>query len=152
MPSGAGRRDHALERPVHALHLEDGAGLAAGCTVILKPPEWAPLSCSLLADLTVEAGFPPGVFNVVQGIGEEAGAALVSSTGVRPHQLHRFARDRALDRPGGRCQHRAVHRRAGRQRATDRVRRLRPGRGRGQAAGQYDDAGPGVPGRHPPAG
>src|SRR6185503_13596841 len=58
-------------------------GLAAGCTVILKPPEWAPLSCSLLADLTAEAGFPPGVFNVVQGIGEEAGAALVSSTGVR---------------------------------------------------------------------
>jgi betaine-aldehyde dehydrogenase/5-carboxymethyl-2-hydroxymuconic-semialdehyde dehydrogenase len=52
--------------------------LAAGCTVVLKPAEWSPLSASLLADLTVEAGFPPGVFNVVQGIGEEAGAALVS--------------------------------------------------------------------------
>jgi betaine-aldehyde dehydrogenase/5-carboxymethyl-2-hydroxymuconic-semialdehyde dehydrogenase len=58
-------------------------GLAAGCTVILKPAEWSPLSASLLADLTVEAGFPPGVFNVVQGIGEEAGAALVSHPGVR---------------------------------------------------------------------
>jgi betaine-aldehyde dehydrogenase/5-carboxymethyl-2-hydroxymuconic-semialdehyde dehydrogenase len=57
--------------------------LAAGCTVVLKPPEWAPLSCSLLADLAAEAGLPPGVFNVVQGIGEEAGAALVSSTRVR---------------------------------------------------------------------
>src|SRR5918912_4318727 len=57
--------------------------LAAGCTVVLKPPEWAPLSCSLLADLTAEAGFPPGVFNVLQGIGEEAGAALVSDDGVR---------------------------------------------------------------------
>jgi acyl-CoA reductase-like NAD-dependent aldehyde dehydrogenase len=57
--------------------------LAAGCTVVLKPPEWAPLSCSLLADLTEEAGIPPGVFNVVQGIGEEAGAALVASERVR---------------------------------------------------------------------
>ncbi len=52
----------------------------AGSTVVLKPPEWAPLSCSLLADLTAEAGFPPGVFNVVQGIGEEAGAALVGAS------------------------------------------------------------------------
>ncbi len=52
--------------------------LAAGCTVVLKPAEWSPLSCSLLADLTAEAGLPPGVFNVVQGIGERAGAALTS--------------------------------------------------------------------------
>jgi betaine-aldehyde dehydrogenase/5-carboxymethyl-2-hydroxymuconic-semialdehyde dehydrogenase len=57
--------------------------LAAGCTVVLKPAEWSPLSCSLLADLVVEAGFPPGVFNVVQGIGEEAGAALVRHPDVR---------------------------------------------------------------------
>ncbi|HET7354895.1 MAG TPA: aldehyde dehydrogenase [Gaiellaceae bacterium] len=57
--------------------------LAAGCTVILKPPEWAPLSCSLLADLAGEAGLPAGVFNVVQGIGEEAGAALVAHQRVR---------------------------------------------------------------------
>ncbi len=57
--------------------------LAAGCTVILKPAEWSPLACSLLADLTAEAGFPPGVFNVVQGIGEEVGAALTSQQGVR---------------------------------------------------------------------
>ncbi len=53
--------------------------LAAGCTVVLKPAEWSPLSCSLLADLAAEAELPPGVFNVVQGIGEEAGAALVAS-------------------------------------------------------------------------
>jgi len=57
--------------------------LAAGCTVILKPAEWSPLSASLLADLAAEAGFPPGVLNVVQGIGEEAGAALVGDPGVR---------------------------------------------------------------------
>ena len=52
--------------------------LAAGCPVVLKPAEWSPLSCSLLADLTHEAGFPAGAFNVLQGIGEEAGAALVA--------------------------------------------------------------------------
>ncbi len=57
--------------------------LAAGCTVVLKPAEWSPLSCSLLADLADEAGFPPGVLNVVQGIGEEVGAALVADPRAR---------------------------------------------------------------------
>ncbi|HEU4894204.1 MAG TPA: aldehyde dehydrogenase [Acidimicrobiia bacterium] len=57
--------------------------LAAGNTVILKPAEWAPLSASLLADLAHEAEIPPGVINVVQGIGEEVGAALVSDRRVR---------------------------------------------------------------------
>ena len=56
--------------------------LAAGNTVILKPPEWAPLTASLLADIAHEAGLPPGVFNVLQGIGEEAGAALVADPGL----------------------------------------------------------------------
>lgn len=57
--------------------------LAAGNPVILKPAEWAPLSASLLADLAAEAGLAPGVLNVVQGIGEEVGAALVSDRRVR---------------------------------------------------------------------
>jgi betaine-aldehyde dehydrogenase/5-carboxymethyl-2-hydroxymuconic-semialdehyde dehydrogenase len=57
--------------------------LAAGNTVILKPAEWSPLSASLLADLADEAGLPPGVLNVVQGIGEEVGAALVADRRVR---------------------------------------------------------------------
>jgi betaine-aldehyde dehydrogenase/5-carboxymethyl-2-hydroxymuconic-semialdehyde dehydrogenase len=57
--------------------------LAAGNTVVLKPAEWSPLSCSILADLVHEAEFPPGVFNVVQGIGEEVGAALVGDRRVR---------------------------------------------------------------------
>jgi acyl-CoA reductase-like NAD-dependent aldehyde dehydrogenase len=55
-----------------------GPALAAGNTVVVKPPEWAPLTCSLLADVAHEAGVPAGVLNVVQGIGEEAGAALVA--------------------------------------------------------------------------
>jgi gamma-glutamyl-gamma-aminobutyraldehyde dehydrogenase len=50
--------------------------LAAGNCVVLKPAEQAPLSCLRLAELFVEAGGPPGVFNVVNGIGEVAGKAL----------------------------------------------------------------------------
>jgi 5-carboxymethyl-2-hydroxymuconic-semialdehyde dehydrogenase len=45
---------------------------------VLKPPEWAPLTCSLLADAADAAGLPFGVFNVVQGSGANTGAALVS--------------------------------------------------------------------------
>ena len=50
--------------------------LAAGNCVVLKPAEQAPLSCTRLAQLFVEAGGPPGVFNVVNGLGPEAGKAL----------------------------------------------------------------------------
>jgi aminomuconate-semialdehyde/2-hydroxymuconate-6-semialdehyde dehydrogenase len=56
--------------------------LAAGDTVVLKPAEWTPLTASLLADLTKQAGLPDGVFNVVQGYGAEAGAALVAHPGI----------------------------------------------------------------------
>ena len=56
--------------------------LAAGNTVVAKPPEWAPLTASLLADITRDAGLPDGVFNVVQGLGVEAGASLVANPGV----------------------------------------------------------------------
>jgi acyl-CoA reductase-like NAD-dependent aldehyde dehydrogenase len=59
-----------------------GPALAAGCTVVLKPAEWAPLTASLLAEIAVDADLPPGVLNVVQGIGEEAGAALVAHPGI----------------------------------------------------------------------
>ncbi|MCP5262478.1 MAG: aldehyde dehydrogenase family protein [Burkholderiaceae bacterium] len=55
-----------------------GPALASGNTCILKPPEWAPLTCSLLADAAHAAGLPPGVFNVVQGSGANTGAKLVS--------------------------------------------------------------------------
>ena len=56
--------------------------LAAGNAVILKPPEWAPLTASMLAEIVRDAGLPDGAFNVVQGIGEEAGAALTAHAGV----------------------------------------------------------------------
>jgi aminomuconate-semialdehyde/2-hydroxymuconate-6-semialdehyde dehydrogenase len=56
--------------------------LAAGNPVVAKPPEWAPLTASLLADITAAAGLPDGVFNVVQGLGEEAGAPLAAHPGL----------------------------------------------------------------------
>ena len=55
-----------------------GPALASGNTVVVKPPEWAPLTCSILADAAEAAGLPPGVFNVVQGSGANAGAPLVA--------------------------------------------------------------------------
>ena len=50
--------------------------LAAGCTVVHKPAEWSPLTASLLAETALDAGLPPGVLNVVHGMGETAGRAL----------------------------------------------------------------------------
>ncbi|MFN0153908.1 MAG: aldehyde dehydrogenase [Gaiella sp.] len=83
MPSGPAVVITPWNAPFMLSTWKTAPALAAGCTVILKPAEWSPLSCSLLADLTVEAGIPPGVFNVVQGIGEEIGAALVADAAVR---------------------------------------------------------------------
>ena len=60
-----------------------GPALASGNTVVAKPPEWAPLTASLLADITKEAGLPDGVFNVVQGTGADAGAPLTAHPGIR---------------------------------------------------------------------
>jgi 5-carboxymethyl-2-hydroxymuconic-semialdehyde dehydrogenase len=56
--------------------------LASGCSVVLKPAEWTPLTASLLPELFAEAGLPAGVLSVVHGIGEEAGAALVAHPDV----------------------------------------------------------------------
>jgi 5-carboxymethyl-2-hydroxymuconic-semialdehyde dehydrogenase len=56
--------------------------LAAGNTVVMKPAEWSPLTATLLASVLQEAGLPPGVFNVVQGFGETAGAPLSAHPGV----------------------------------------------------------------------
>jgi (Z)-2-((N-methylformamido)methylene)-5-hydroxybutyrolactone dehydrogenase len=56
--------------------------IAAGCTVVVKPSEFASASTLEFAALTKEAGFPDGVFNVVTGYGQEAGAALVDHPGV----------------------------------------------------------------------
>jgi acyl-CoA reductase-like NAD-dependent aldehyde dehydrogenase len=56
--------------------------LAVGCTVVLKPAEQTPLSTVRLGELIAEAGFPPGVVNIVTGFGETAGRALVAHADV----------------------------------------------------------------------
>jgi 5-carboxymethyl-2-hydroxymuconic-semialdehyde dehydrogenase len=69
--------------------------LAAGNTCVLKPAEWAPLSAGFLAEVMRDAGLPPGVFNLVHGIGERAGAALVAHPDV---QLVSFTGETATGR------------------------------------------------------
>ena len=59
-----------------------GPALATGCTAILKPAEQTPLTALRLGELIVEAGFPPGVVNILTGYGETTGAALVAHPGV----------------------------------------------------------------------
>ena len=83
MPSGPAVIITPWNAPFMLSTWKTAPALAAGSTVVLKPAEWSPLSASLLADLVAEAGLPPGVFNVVQGLGESAGAALVSNPAVR---------------------------------------------------------------------
>jgi phenylacetaldehyde dehydrogenase len=56
--------------------------LATGCTVVLKPSEQTSLTALRLAELALEAGYPPGVLNVVTGLGSQAGNALVKHPGV----------------------------------------------------------------------
>ncbi|HUZ68518.1 MAG TPA: aldehyde dehydrogenase family protein [Candidatus Saccharimonadales bacterium] len=60
-----------------------GAALVAGCTMVLKPSEMTPLSALRLAECLAEAGYPPGVFNVVTGDGPTAGEPLVMHPAVR---------------------------------------------------------------------
>ena len=81
-PSGVAALITPWNGPFMLTTWKAGPALAAGCTIVIKPPEWSPLTCSLLADFADEAGLPPGVLNVVQGIGEEAGWALVNDPGI----------------------------------------------------------------------
>ena len=62
--------------PINQLAAKIAPALIAGCAVILKPSEFSPLSAQLFAEFVDEAGFPPGVFNMVHGTGPVVGAAL----------------------------------------------------------------------------
>jgi aldehyde dehydrogenase (NAD(P)+) len=59
-----------------------GPCLACGNTTVLKPAEQTPLSALYLANLIVQAGFPPGVVNIVNGVGRETGSAIVEHPGI----------------------------------------------------------------------
>ncbi|MFF3670302.1 aldehyde dehydrogenase family protein [Microtetraspora malaysiensis] len=64
--------------PLHQVICKVAPALAAGCTVVLKPSEVAPLAAYALADIFHEVGLPPGVFNMVSGRGPVVGEALVT--------------------------------------------------------------------------
>ena len=68
--------------PLHIACRKASAALAAGNTVVLKAPELAPLSSLELGRICLDAGMPPGVFNVVPGVGGKAGVALVEHPDV----------------------------------------------------------------------
>ncbi|MDI9865916.1 NAD-dependent succinate-semialdehyde dehydrogenase [Flectobacillus sp. DC10W] len=63
--------------PITLLVMKLGAALMAGCTVVAKPSEDTPISTLILAEIFMEAGYPPGVFNVLTGWGYEIGNALI---------------------------------------------------------------------------
>ena len=64
--------------PLHQIAAKVAAALAAGCTVVLKPSEVAPLNAFILAEVIHESGLPAGVFNLVTGYGQTVGEALVA--------------------------------------------------------------------------
>ncbi|MFY9781912.1 MAG: aldehyde dehydrogenase family protein [Acidimicrobiales bacterium] len=63
--------------PLHQIANKVAAALAAGCTVVLKPSEVAPINAFLFADIVHEIGLPKGVFNMVSGVGPVVGEAIV---------------------------------------------------------------------------
>src|SRR3954449_1706334 len=68
--------------PLLMLAWKWGPALACGNTVVMKPAEQTPLTALRLGELAIEAGFPPGVINLINGFGETAGAALVAHPDV----------------------------------------------------------------------
>ena len=68
--------------PLHQIAAKVAPALAAGCTVVLKPSEVAPLNAFILAEVIDAAGLPPGVFNLVTGLGASVGEALVTDPEV----------------------------------------------------------------------
>jgi aldehyde dehydrogenase (NAD+) len=68
--------------PLHQIAAKVAPAIAAGCTVVLKPSEVVPLNAFILAEVIESVGLPPGVFNLVTGIGPVVGEAIASHPGV----------------------------------------------------------------------
>lgn len=68
----------AWNAPLRSIISKAGAAIAAGCTVVLKGSEVAPLTSFIFAEMTAEAGLPNGVFNLVSGTGPEVGEVIVT--------------------------------------------------------------------------
>ena len=128
--------------PLHIACRKGSAALAAGNTVVLKAPELAPLTSLELGRLALEAGIPPGVFNVVPGLGEVAGAALVEHPDVNKIAFTGSTTTGRAVMRGGAGHDQARLAGAGREVALDRLRRRRPRPG-GDRVGLRDLPGPG---------
>jgi aldehyde dehydrogenase (NAD+) len=111
--------------PMQILARVLGAALAMGNTLVVKPAEDAALSTLRIAELALEAGFPEGVFNVVTGYGQEAGAALAGHPGVDYVTFTGSPPTGTAIQQGSRQQS-WRHHGARRQVAADRLRRCRP--------------------------
>lgn len=78
VPSGVVGAITAWNAPLRSVISKAGAAIAAGCTVVLKPSEVAPLTPYMFAEICDEAGLPPGVLNLVSGTGPEVGEAIAT--------------------------------------------------------------------------
>ena len=97
---GYGKRIVPFNHPISFAAGRLAAPLMAGNSVIVKPPEQAPLSASILAEVCAEV-LPPGLVNIVTGTGPVAGDAIVPSRD-QAHSLHRLGADGNEDPAGGR--------------------------------------------------
>ena len=68
--------------PLHQIAAKVAYAMAAGCTVVLKPSEVAPIDAFILAEIVHDAGLPAGVFNMVSGTGPEVGEAIAAHPGI----------------------------------------------------------------------
>ncbi len=68
--------------PINQIACKVAPALAAGCTMVLKPSEYTPTSALIFAEILHEAGVPKGVFNLVNGLGPEVGAAMSAHPGL----------------------------------------------------------------------
>ena len=68
--------------PMNQITCKVAPALAAGCTMVLKPSEFTPSSALIFAEILHEAGVPPGVFNLINGLGLDVGAAMSEHPGI----------------------------------------------------------------------
>ena len=98
-----------------------GPALAAGCTIVMKPAEQTPLSCLRMGELAMEAGFPPGVINILTGYGD-TGAAVVAHPGIDKIAFTGSTEVARIIMKGCRPDTETAHVRVGRQEPQHRLR------------------------------
>ena len=118
--------------PLHQIVAKVAPALAAGCTVVLKPSEVAPVNAFMLAEVIDEAGLPAGVFNLVTGLGPVVGEAVVTHPARRHGLFHRLDPCRHPGRRAGGPRRQTRRPGVGRQ-----VGQRHPRRCRSRARGAY---------------